>query len=478
MTLLKRLGGPDTIRAGIAAEFRALNRTPHPSRHERSAVRVLTARLAELGLAPVRDGHGNVMADVPAAPGRTAAPRLILQGHLDMVCAVAPGSGFDPLAEPVTVVEADGFLRSDGRSSLGADNNLATPPCCGCWAAACPTALCACCLQQRRRSAWRGPSRWTPPGWRGRTFCSIPTDFTWAGPSWVRPAAGGRPTGSPWRPAPPRRGTPGASPFPAGRAGTRVTTSTGAGPMALRLLAGFLLARPDWAVADFRGGTAHNAIPAAAEALVVLPEGGEPDLEDLAREAAAYGARDPRLTLFHAPAPRPEQVWSPLCRQAALALTAGLFHGVYAMDPAFPDVVGASANVGRLSAEDGQIQVCAFLRSARPSWEAELARAHDALAGTLGFSAEASGYPGWTGDPANPLAAVLARVYREQTGRTLEVSTVHVGLEPSVLGPKAPGLVMASTGPDILDAHSVSERAPLDTLPDYALLLAGTLEAL
>ena len=47
-----------------------------------------------------------------------------------------------------------------------------------------------------------------------------------------------------------------------------------------------------------------------------------------------------------------------------------------------------------------------------------------------------------------------------------------------MLGPKAPGLVMASTGPDILDAHSVSERAPLDTLPDYALLLAGTLEAL
>ena len=73
MTLLERLGGPDTIRAGIAAEFRALNRTPHPSRHERSAVRALTARLAELGLAPVRDGHGNVMADVPAAPGRTAA---------------------------------------------------------------------------------------------------------------------------------------------------------------------------------------------------------------------------------------------------------------------------------------------------------------------------------------------------------------------------------------------------------------------
>ena len=76
------------------------------------------------------------------------------------------------------------------------------------------------------------------------------------------------------------------------------------------------------------------------------------------------------------------------------------------------------------------------------------------------------------------VAAVLGRVWREQTGRTLELSAVHVGLEPSVFRAKAPGLVMASAGPDILDAHSVDERAPLDGLPDYALLLAGAMEAL
>ena len=64
------------------------------------------------------------MADVPPAPGRASAPRLILQGHLDMVCAVRPGSGWNPLTDPVAVVEEGGFLRSDGRSSLGADNHL------------------------------------------------------------------------------------------------------------------------------------------------------------------------------------------------------------------------------------------------------------------------------------------------------------------------------------------------------------------
>ena len=95
-----------------------------------------------------------------------------------------------------------------------------------------------------------------------------------------------------------------------------------------------------------------------------------------------------------------------------------------------------------------------------------------------GFSLQVSGYPGWPGDRENPLARLLDRVWRGQTGGALDITAVHVGLEPAVLRAKAPWLTMATAGPDILDAHSVDERAPLDTLPDYALLLAGLLEAL
>jgi dipeptidase D len=124
MTLLERLGGREAITRGIVHTFRILSRRPRPSRHEEAAGEELDAYLRGLGLSPVRDGAGNRMADVPPAPGRGRAPRLILQGHLDMVCAVRPGSGWNPLTDPVTVVEEGGFLRSDGRSSLGADNHL------------------------------------------------------------------------------------------------------------------------------------------------------------------------------------------------------------------------------------------------------------------------------------------------------------------------------------------------------------------
>ena len=106
-------------------------------------------------------------------------------------------------------------------------------------------------------------------------------------------------------------------------------------------------------------------------------------------------------------------------------------------------------------------------RSGRRSW----------LAGTWPWG-RPTGSP--CPSPATPAGPATGPTpwWREQTGRTLELSAVHVGLEPSVFRAKAPGLVMASAGPDILDAHSVDERAPLDGLPDYALLLAGAMEAL
>ena len=204
----------------------------------------------------------------------------------------------------------------------------------------------------------------------------------------------------------------------------------------------------------------------------------EPDLSPLRAALAGYRAADPGLTVACAPAERPERAWTPAFQAHVLAFLMGLYHGVYAMEPAFPGTVGASANLGRAGTEGDVYEVCAFLRSARPEWEAELAGRHMALGAAHGFSLSVTGYPGWPGDRANPLAAVLGRVWREQTGRTLELSAVHVGLEPSVFRAKAPGLVMASAGPDILDAHSVDERAPLDGLPDYALLLAGAMEAL
>ena len=181
--------------------------------------------------------------------------------------------------------------------------------------------------------------------------------------------------------------------------------------------------------------------------------------------ADGYRAADPGLAVSLAPATRPERVWTAAFQTHALALLSGLAHGVHAMDPQFPQVVGASANLGRAGAAGDLFQASAFLRAARQADEDVLAARNAALGAAHGFSLQVSGYPGWPGDRENPLARLLDRVWRGQTGGALDITAVHVGLEPAVLRAKAPWLTMATAGPDILDAHSVDERAPWTPSP-------------
>lgn len=72
----------------------------------------------------------------------------------------------------------------------------------------------------------------------------------------------------------------------------------------------------------------------------------------------------------------------------------------------------------------------------------------------------------------------MAAIYQRLTGKEMEITAVHIGLEPSVLGTKNPDMVMVSTGPDILNPHSTDEHAPVAGLGTYVRLLKETLEEL
>ena len=127
----------------------------------------------------------------------------------------------------------------------------------------------------------------------------------------------------------------------------------------IKLLAAYLAGLPGGRIASLSGGLTHNAIPAQAEAVVFCP--AEPDLSPLRAALAGYRAADPGLTAACAPAEGPERAWTPAFQAHVLAFLMGLYHGVYAMEPAFPGTVGASANLGRAGTEGDVYQVCAFL---------------------------------------------------------------------------------------------------------------------
>ena len=484
MDLNTRLGGDCAILEGVLDRFALLSSVPHGSWNEKALADLLAEEFTRRGLAFQRDEHGNLRVDFPAAPGFEHQPPVIFQGHLDMVCAVADGSGWDPLRDPVTLVIEDGVLRSDGRSSLGADNNLGN----------------AAVLWLMEQDLCRGPVRLIlttaeevglrgagalDPQWLAGSRWLINTDGFRFGRAVISSAGGRRETFS--RPLDTVPCDGGAafhlslSGFLGGHSGADIHRGRG---NAVKLLAHFLdglRAKFPFELAHLEGGHAHNAIPMSAHAVVVTHH---PDqlrrAVDAFQTALAkrYRLSDPDCTVELTQVPLPDQVWSASCRDGALDFLLLLHDGVFAMHDQVPDTVADSSNVGLIHVRDGRIEVGSFPRCTRTFSEEMLARRHLRAAALTGFELEVTSYPGWEGRPDEPLARHMAEVLRAQTGQELEITAVHVGLEPSFLGQKNPGLSMVVCGPDIQNPHSTDEHAPLHTLPAYVRLLAGTLERL
>ena len=65
--------------------FAEIARIPRCSKHEEKMTRYILDTAKRLGLEAKADRLGNVVARKAASPGKERAPRVCLQGHLDMV---------------------------------------------------------------------------------------------------------------------------------------------------------------------------------------------------------------------------------------------------------------------------------------------------------------------------------------------------------------------------------------------------------
>ena len=103
--------------------FEDLCAIPHGSGNT-EAISVWCAEFArQRGLETIRDPLGNVLVRRPAAPGREQEPPVILQAHLDMVCARDPDCDRDLTAQgPELAAEGD-WVHARG-TTLGADDGI------------------------------------------------------------------------------------------------------------------------------------------------------------------------------------------------------------------------------------------------------------------------------------------------------------------------------------------------------------------
>ena len=104
--------------------FETLTTIARPSRHEEPAIEHVREWADRHGFELEQDAGRNLVIRVPATPGREAAPTVVLQGHLDMVCERDPSSPNDPAEGRIALVRDGEWLTADG-TTLGADDGVA-----------------------------------------------------------------------------------------------------------------------------------------------------------------------------------------------------------------------------------------------------------------------------------------------------------------------------------------------------------------
>ena len=467
----------ETVICGVVEQFKNMCRHHHPSWGEGPLADYVEALLTKRGLCVIRDRWNNLMADLPATPGREGAPMVVLQGHLDMVCAVRPGSDYDPAVSPVTCVVEDGVLRSDGNSSLGADNNLGN----------------AAVLWLLGQEVEHGPVRLlftvaeevglegaakVNPEWLEGCHYLINTDGFSLGKAIISSAGGLRERFY----IPVQRTSRSKetvccvnfNQFPGGHSGYDIHRGRTNPILASAQFLRDLGMQVGYELLDWSGGHSFNAIPVDCSVLLAVDKEEYPAVEKKVWELSATIA-DGEITIQRVEKER-EQAWTREFRDHVLSAVCNLSVGVYVWRNEGKQEVSASANLGRVSAGQDALEVDCFIRAARDDDRNVVNAQHVEV--MTGFELQCNGYPGWPEREENPLVDAMQKVWKRLTGQEMEVTAVHVGLEPSVLGAKNPGMCMVNTGPEILDAHSLDERAPLVGLPLYVRLLAGTLDEL
>jgi dipeptidase D len=256
---------------------------------------------------------------------------------------------------------------------------------------------------------------------------------------------------------------------------------------ALRIMGGVLqvlLDRLSIEIAEINGGSAQNAIPREAAALVLADPARESELKSLVATAEAgykadLGGFDSGLRITIEKADRPGKVLDPAAAKQTVALLASLHHGVLAMSPDVDGLVQTSTNLATVSTKGDVVEIVTSQRSAIESSMLAAARMVATICSLAGFEVEHGGkYPGWKPEPNSDIVRQLQQVHKQLFGEPARLIAMHAGLECGVIGEKYPGMQMVSFGPTIVDPHSPNERVQISSVESFWNYLKLVLEKL
>lgn len=434
----------------------------------------------ERGLEYFQDALNNVIIIKPAAPGYEASPAVMLQGHLDMVCAKDAETTIDFMNDGLDLATDGKYIFARG-TSLGGDDGFAV-------------AMMLALLDSRdiphprleavftvdEETGMYGAAGIDLSALKARTMINL--DSEEEGVFTVGCAGGVRANCL----FPAHRENVRLTPLEivisgltGGHSGQEIDKGRGNANILMGRILNALTAVGGVRLVRLSGGSFDNAIPVECSACIAVDSALAPEMAKIVDETAGllkaeHRLSDPGFTVACSAAPEAPLTAVDLPCSLAIIDALVLFpNGIQAMSLDIPGLVQTSLNLGILRLEDDGMHASFSLRSSVGSQKQALEIKLDRLCRRLGGSVSFAGsYPAWEYRADSPLRELMVSVYEKQYGKKPEVVTIHAGLECGLLSEKLPGLDCVSCGPDMKDIHTCGEKldiASVKRLWDFIL---------
>ena len=454
---------------GVFRFFEALCGIPHGSGNTRAVSDWCVEFARTRGLEIHQDALNNVVLIQEASPGYEAAPPVILQGHLDMVCEQTPDCAKDMAQEGLDLAVEGDLIFAKG-TTLGGDDGIAV-------AMALAVLDDDSLAHPRLEVVLTVDEEVGMPGavgldvspLRGRRLLNI--DSEEEGAFTVGCAGGSVTVGTlpvrreRWHGTPLRLTVGGLT---GGHSGMEIHRGRANATQLLGRAFHRLGQGTELRLCTVSGGNKDNAIPREGTAALLAADATAVRTAAAELEAALrreYRVAEPELflrvedgdsALLPMDAPSTDRVvWLLQCAPS----------GVQEMSAELPGLVQTSLNLGILTCGEDALRAVWCVRSNLASQKTMLQdRLRCLLAALGGHAVVESEYPAWEYRPDSPLRALMTEVFRAQYGREPSVSATHGGLECGILAEKLPGLDCVSFGPDLTDIHTPRERMSISSV--------------
>lgn len=462
------------ITTEILDTFNGLTQVPRPSHHEEKISEYLEKWAKVKKFEVTRDNVNNVIVEVPATKGMESKPKVALQGHMDMVFAQKDGANLDPLTTTIKSVNDGTYLRSDGNTSLGADDGIGVAIMMNIAEGKMAHGPLKLIITTCEEDGMVGTFGLDPAVLKDVDYL-INLDSEEEGTMCLSTAAGVVETFTMKPVLVDYEKTTAVELSISGLRGGHSGLDIDKGRLnAIKGMTELLLALKnggiEYGLSVMSGGSAPNAIPTSAKAVIYVSAEDKEKAQQVLNEKAdeikaCHKDTDPDMQFSITPCSEASKVLSSECRDAVLGLLSGITDGLVTMSKDIEGLVESSSNLGLFSIDGAEIKGTAYMRSSSPEMLEKILADDEKVSMEQGFSysQEKTADP-WAYKPDNHLMEVADEAYRSLFGKDIEHITMHAGLECGTYSVYNPDLDMIAIGPTLYDVHTINERLEIATI--------------